>query len=72
MKSMHKFPAGSNGWGVCVVSGKGEVQAAITGPQEGFYAGDWMTPEQAEAIGIGFIQAAQAAREKKTAEQIAA
>lgn len=66
------FPAGSSGWGVCITPGKIGVEAAITGPEGGHYPGDWMTPEQAEAIGIGFIQAAQKAREKQASEQVAA
>jgi hypothetical protein len=63
--SVRNFPAGSDGWGVCVTAGKGVVEVSISGPQTGHYPGDWMTPEQAEVIGLGIIQAAQTAREKE-------
>jgi hypothetical protein len=64
MKITNTFPTGDIGWGLSVTIGSGLVEAAITGPVSGHYNGDWMTPEEAEAIGVGFIQAAQAAREK--------
>lgn len=63
-----KFPTGDAGWGICITSGTGQVEAAITGPKFGHYSGDWMTPDEAEQIGLGIIHAAQKAREK--AEQI--
>lgn len=59
-----KFPTGPGGWGICVTSGTNKVEASITGPQSGWYSGSWMTPEEAEKIGVGLIQAAQTARER--------
>lgn len=59
-----KFPTGDAGWGICITAGTGLVEAAITGPKFGHYSGDWMTPEEAEKIGLDLIQAAQTAREK--------
>jgi hypothetical protein len=64
MKTVQNFPTGDSGWGVAITSGKIGVEIAITGPQSGHYNGDWMTPEQAEAIGLGIIHAAQTTREK--------
>lgn len=64
MKTMNEFPAGDAGWGVAITNARAGVEVSITGPQSGWYPGDWMTPEQAEAIGLGIIHAAQAAREK--------
>jgi hypothetical protein len=61
---MRKFSTGDSGWGICITSGTGAVEVAITGPQSGHYNGDWMTPEQAEEIGLGLIHSAQDARDK--------
>lgn len=66
-RSAKNFPAGDSGWGVCITSGKIGVEIAITGPKSGHYPGDWMTPEQAEEIGLGLIHKAQEARDKAAA-----
>lgn len=63
-KATKKFTTGDSGWGVTITSGKIGVELAITGPQSGHYSGDWMTPEQAEKIGMGLIHKAQEARDK--------
>jgi hypothetical protein len=66
-KSSKNFPAGPNGWGVQVTAGASGVEVAITGPQRGHYPGDWMTPEQAEELGLGLIHKAQESRDKAAA-----
>lgn len=70
MSAIKKYPAGGasedgdSGWGTAVTVGTGLVEASIYGPQGGWYGGDWMSPEQAEALGMGLIVAAAEARER--------
>jgi hypothetical protein len=61
-----QFSTGDAGWGIYITSGDDKVEIAVTGPQGGHYAGDWMTPEEAEQIALGLVRAAQKAREKAT------
>lgn len=56
--------AGKRGWGVDVTAGRVGVQVSVTGPEGGWYSGDWMSPEQAEALGVSLIQRAAEARAK--------
>lgn len=65
MVSFKVYPTGSANWGLLLYVGNDTVQAAITGPFGGKTDGDFMTPEQADEIGLGFIHAAQAARDEK-------
>jgi len=69
-KATKSLPTGPAGWAVCITSGKGVVELAVTGPQNGHYPGDWMTPEQAEEIALELVRKAQEARDKKVEETV--